>query len=88
MKGYEGDISPITCKREKKQRPKKEKTKKRDIVRTFTRWDTRILFVLYADVREMREGGIQSKGDAPTERYSPVTRHMQQLLRSAWSVFP
>jgi len=69
--------------REKKQRPKKEKAKKRHRP-DFTRWDTDrsgknalfffFFFRLYADVREMRVG-IQSKGDALTERYSlPASR--------------
>ena len=64
---------------ERRNKDRKKKRPRRDTVRTFTRWDAdrtgknAQFFRLYADVREMRVG-IQSEGDALTERYSPL-RH-------------
>jgi len=84
MNGIYHHPSPVgrVRSREKKQRPKTEKAKKRHRP-DFTRWEADrteknalfffFFFRLYADVRKMRVG-IQSKGDALTERYSPL-RH-------------
>ena len=65
---------------ERRNKDRKKKRPRRETRPDFTRWDAdrggknaHFFFRLYADVRKTRVG-IQSKGDALTERYSPL-RH-------------